>query len=133
MRQIQVKLFINTNEVQIAEINFHLTSLSEHFYKWNKVTFSSLSDINRAVEICITITWNFVLYYVITTASLWCWKKISYNDVTSMSIRNLSTSRWKPNKKLMLPQYRVNTGLGQQCLMVVKGLVLKGWNVVTSY
>ena len=82
--------------------------------KWNKtkglsllIAFSSLSGINTTLKIGITITWSFTLRYVIATTSLWCWKKISYNDVTSISMRNRSISRCKFNKKSMPPQYRV--------------------------
>ena len=87
--------------------------ISEYFDKWNKIAFSSLSDINTTLKIGNTVTWSFTLHYIIATTSLWCWKKISQNDVISVSIRNRSTSRWKPNKKPMSPQYRVPTGLGQ--------------------
>ena len=74
------------------------------------IAFSSLTDINTILKIGITITWSFTLRYVIATTSLWCWKKISYNDVTSISKRSRSISRCKPNKKPMSPQYRVPTG-----------------------
>ena len=49
------------------------------------------------------------LYYA--TTSLWCWEKISYNDFTSISVLNWSTSRWKPSKKPMSSQYCMSTGL----------------------
>ena len=74
------------------------------------MAFSSLSDISTTLKIGNTITWSFTLGYIIATTSLWCWKKISRNDVTSVSIRNRSTSRWKPNKKPVSPLYRVPTG-----------------------
>ena len=47
------------------------------------------------IENCFTITWIFTLRYFTPTTSLWRWKKISYNDVTSAPLRNWSTSRWK--------------------------------------
>ena len=75
------------------------------------ITFSSLSDINLTLKIGITITWSFTLRYVIATTSLRCWKKISYDDVTSVLKRNRSISRCKSNKKPTLLQYRVPTGL----------------------
>ena len=75
------------------------------------LAFSSLSYINTKLKIGITITWSFTLCYDIATTSLWYWKKISYNDVTSISIRNWPISRYKSNKKPMSPQYRVPTGL----------------------
>ena len=84
-------------------------SLSEYFDKWTKIAFSSLSNVNMTLKVGITITWGFTLHYVIAT-TLWCWKRISYNGVTSISIGNRSTPRWKPNKKPMSPQYRVPTG-----------------------
>ena len=93
-------------------------SLSKYFDKWNRTTylplliaFSSLSDINTTLKIGITIKWSLTLRYVIATTSLWCWKKISYNDITSISIRNRSISRCKSNKKPMSLQYRIPTGL----------------------
>ena len=49
--------------------------------------------------------------YVIATISLWCWKNISYNDVTSISKHNRSISRCKSNKKPMSLQYRVPIGV----------------------
>ena len=49
--------------------------------------------------------------YVIATISLWCWKKISYNDVTLISKHNRSISRSKSNKKPMSLQYRVPIGV----------------------
>ena len=88
-------------------------SFSDYFDKWNKtclpilIAFSSLPDINTTLKNGITIKWSFTLRYVIATTSLWCWKKISYNDVTSMSIRNGPISRCKFNKNLISPQYRV--------------------------
>ena len=98
--------------------------------KWNKtkcllllITLSSLSDINTTLKIGITITWSFTLRYVIATASLWCWKKISYNDVTSISIRNRSISRCKSNKKPMSPQYRVPTGRNKKLSFLVSPLL----------
>ena len=96
-------------------------SLSEYFDKWNKATclllliaFSSLSDIITTLKIGITITWSFTLRYVIA-ATLWCWKKISYNDVTSISKRNRSISRCKSNKKPMSLQYGVPTAIPTKC------------------
>ena len=88
-------------------------SFSNYFDKWNKtclpilIAFSSLPDINTTLKNGITIKWSFTLRYVIATTSLWCWKKISYNNVTSMSIRNGPISRCKFNKNLISPQYRV--------------------------
>ena len=82
-----------------------------YFDKWNKIAFSSLSDINTTFKIGITVIWSFTLHYVIAIISLWCWKKILHNYVTSISIRNQSTSRWKPNKKLMSAQYWMPTGI----------------------
>ena len=87
-------------------------------FRWKKKTtclplliaFSSLYDINTTLKICITITWSFTLRYVIATTSLWCWKKISHNDVTSISIRNRSISWCKSNKNPMSLQYGVPTG-----------------------
>ena len=72
------------------------------------IAFSSLSDINTTLKIGITITWSFTLRYVIATTPLCYWKKISYNDVTSISIRNQSIARFKSNKKMMSQylQYR---------------------------
>ena len=72
------------------------------------VAFSSLSDINTTLKTGITIIWSFTLRYVITTTSIWCWKKISNNDVTSIPIRNRSISWCKSNKKQMSPQYWVS-------------------------
>ena len=77
------------------------------------IAFSSLSDINTTLKIGVTITWSFMLHYVTATTSLWCWKNISYNDVTSISIRNQSISRCKSNKKPMSLQYGMPTGLWQ--------------------
>ena len=48
--------------------------------------------------------------YFISTTSLWYWKKKSYNNVNSASVRNWSISQCKSNKKPMSPQYRVPTG-----------------------
>ena len=75
------------------------------------ITFLSLSNINNTLKIGITRTWTFTLRYVITATSLWCWKKISYSDVTSISVRNRSISQSKSNKKSTSPQYRLPTGL----------------------
>ena len=75
------------------------------------IAFSSLHDINTILRIGITITWSVTLHYAIFTTSLWCWKDISYNDVTSISILHRSISRRKSNKKPMSPQYRVPTGI----------------------
>ena len=50
----------------------------------------SVSDINTTLKIGISITWSFTLRYFIATTSLWCWKKISYNDVTSILMRSRS-------------------------------------------
>ena len=61
------------------------------------ITISPLSDISTPLKIGITITWNFALCYVTATTSLWCWKKIPYNDVYSILIRNRSTARQKAN------------------------------------
>ena len=106
---------------EIAHFNLHLKSnvtiKSEYFDKWNKtcspllIAFSSLSDVNVTLETGITTTWRFTLRYLIATTSSWCWKEISYNEVTSVSIRNRSTSPWKSNKKPMSPRHRVPTGL----------------------
>ena len=91
--------------------------LSEYFDKRNKtmylpflMAFSSLSDFNATLKISITITSSFTLRYIIATTSLWYWKMISYNDVTSISIRNRSISQCKSNKKPMWPQYQVPNG-----------------------
>ena len=54
------------------------------------IAFSSFPDINTTLKIVITITWSFTLRCVIATTSLWCYKKLSYNDVISISIRNRS-------------------------------------------
>ena len=61
--------------------------------------FSSLSDINTTLKICISIIWSFTLRYVIATTSLWLLKKISYNDVTSISVGNWSMSQCKYNQQ----------------------------------
>ena len=61
--------------------------------------FSSLSDINTTLKICISIIWSFTLRYVIATTSLWLLKKISYNDVTSISVGNWSISQCKYNQQ----------------------------------
>ena len=91
--------------------NVTMKLLDKVIDKWNKtclsllIAFSSLSNINTALKISITILWSFKLHYVIATTSSWCWKEISYNDVTSVSIHSRSTSRWKSNKKSVSPQY----------------------------
>ena len=73
------------------------------------MAFSSLSDINTTFKIGITITLSFTLCYIIAIISLWCWNKMSFNDVTSISIRNWSISQCKFNKKPIPLQYRVPT------------------------
>ena len=50
---------------------------------------------------------------------MWCWKKISHNYVTSVSIRNQSTSPWKHNRKPMSPQYRMPTGMIRNYFWVI--------------
>ena len=95
-----------------AHFNFHLlnqcyqkvyqrVSISEIKRVYHYKSFSSLSGINTALKAGITITWSFTLRYVIATTSLWCWKEISYDDATLMSIYTRSTARWKSNKKPM--------------------------------
>ena len=81
---------------------FLQNTLARLLLKWNKTTclplliaFSSLSDINTTLKIDITTTWSFTLRYVIAKTPLWCWKKISYNYATSISICNRSISRCK--------------------------------------
>ena len=61
--------------------------------------FSSLSDINTTLKICTSIIWSFTLRYVIATTSLWLLQKISYNDVTSISVGNWSMSQCKYNQQ----------------------------------
>ena len=77
-----------------------MSEIISHFHLY-------LMSIATTLKIGIIITWSFTLQYVIATTSLWCWKKISHNDVTSVSISSWSTSPWKPNKKPISPQYRV--------------------------
>ena len=61
--------------------------------------FPSLSDINTTLKICTSIIWSFTLRYVIATTSLWLLQKISYNDVTSISVGNWSMSQCKYNQQ----------------------------------
>ena len=105
------------NFAKFLRASFLQNTSGRLFMKWNKtkclpllITFSSLSDINTTLKIGMTVTWSFILRYVIAITSLWCWKKISYNDVTTISKRNRSISGCKSNEKKMRPQYRVPTG-----------------------
>ena len=104
------------NFAKFLRTPFSQSTSKQLLLKWSKmnclpllIAFSSLSDINTTLKIGITITWSFTLCYVIAITSLWCWKKISYNGDTSISIRNRFISRCKSNQKPMSPQYRVPT------------------------
>ena len=92
-------------EIQSSEIPAS-TSEPVTWMKWtwylNKIAHFNCS-INTTLKIGITITWSFKLFYA-TAKTLWSWKKISYNDVT--------TSRWKSNKKPMSSQYRTAISQG---------------------
>ena len=87
---IQVKLVFDGN------YSFQFSSYKQCHHKVSQsvsisvITFLNLSDINTTLKIGITITWSFTMRYVITAISLWCWKKISYNNVTSISMCNRS-------------------------------------------
>ena len=94
--------YFPVNFAKFLRTPFLQNTSGQLFLRWNKtkclpllIAFSSLSDINTISKIGITITWSFTLCYFIATTSLWCRKKISYNDFTSISTRNRSISRCK--------------------------------------
>ena len=57
---------------------------------------------------------------------------MSYNDVTSVSIRNRSISQCKSNKKPMSLQYRVHTGKKALLVKMMKVNVAISYSIVST-
>ena len=68
---------------------FLQTTFERLLLKWNKM---------KCLPLLIAFS-NIIINHVIVTTSIWCWKKISNNVVTSILIRNRCISRCISNRK----------------------------------
>ena len=89
----------------------------ENCYHYNKKFYMVLPRMLKSLSLVLRYRYNIMML-----------EKVSYNDVTSISLRNRSILRCKSNKKSMSPQYRVPTGYVYICRYPrTKELQLHSW------